>query len=73
MSLNQRTGDCTVRSWLLDADDVELPGNTTEPTVLSWVDFLDIMRVARAVRRTYDLFDVPQPDGTCRRYRAIDV
>ncbi|MFI5895693.1 hypothetical protein ACIA5D_36920 [Actinoplanes sp. NPDC051513] len=40
--------------------------------VMAWADFIDSIITAGGSRPAYDLFDVPQPDGSVRHYRAVD-
>ncbi len=70
-----REGLCRTRSWLRYPDGEPLPDGRNDAQdhgVRSWADFLDCMTVAGATRPTYDLFDVPQPDGLVRRYRVVN-
>ncbi len=64
-----REGNCTSKSFLLTENgsvrDEQQHG--TRP----WADFIADMEQAGATRLTFDLFDVPQRDGTVRRYRVV--
>lgn len=69
-----REGNCTVRSFIVLADtrDEFLTRDETDHGTMPWADFIDSIVVAGGTRPTFDLFDVPQPDGTVRRYRAVN-
>lgn len=71
-----REGLCRISSWLRYPDGEPLPDDRMagqDHGIRAWDEFITDMEQAGATRPTYDLFDVPQPDGTVRRYRAMDV
>lgn len=41
--------------------------------VMTWEALAGKVTAEGGRRVTYDLFDVPQPDGTTLRFRAVDV
>lgn len=69
-----RDGNCTVRSAIVHTDtrDEFRTSNEIQHGTMPWADFIDMIAVAGGTRPTCDLFDVPQPDGTVRRYRAVN-
>jgi hypothetical protein len=66
------TAACAVRSWLVN-NDQPVPGSRVDHDTVDWDEFRNIMTIASAVQVTVDLWDAPQPDGTIRRYRAINA
>jgi hypothetical protein len=52
---------------------VSLTGPARVLGLSRWEDLLELAAKPGGVRHTYDLVDAPAPDGTMRRYRAMDV
>lgn len=69
-----KTGNCRCRSWLT-AGDQPLPEpdrDEIDHGVMPWAVFITAREAEGATRATFDLFDVPQPNGLWRRYRVVD-
>lgn len=66
-------GNCAVRSFTVladTADDFRTSDEKDEGT-MPWAEFIASIAAQGGTRPTFDLFDVPLPDGTVRRYRAV--
>ena len=64
-------GRCSVKSWTAVGDT-----RLSEQQILgemAWADLIAQVEQQGGTRPTYDLFDVPNPDGTVTRYRAVDL
>jgi hypothetical protein len=65
-----RTGNCRARSFVA-AGDFETRDHK-DLGVLPWADLIAFIEQLGGTRPTFDLFDVPQADGTVLRYRAVN-
>jgi hypothetical protein len=72
MSTSTLPARCTVTSWLIDGDE-PVDGTREDHGQFTWNTFHNIMIVAAGEQVTTDLWDAAQPDGTIRRYRAINA
>lgn len=67
-TVGPQQGTCSVKAWTVGFDDPpQILG------VMPWADLIQQVEDQGGTRRTYDLFDVPQDDGTVLRYWAMDV
>lgn len=74
-TLDLRTGNCAVRSWLATPDGNPLPRDHRDQVqhgTMRWVEFLADMTAAGATNPAYDLYEIAQPDGLLRVYRVVD-
>jgi hypothetical protein len=70
-----REGTCLARSFVVVRDDqggLETR-NGKDLGVLPWAELLDLVAGHGGSRRTYDLFDIAQADGTVVRIRAMST
>lgn len=69
-----RTGNCRACSFVV-VTDTEHEFTTRDHKdlgVLPWADLIAFIEDLGGTRPTFDLFDVPQADGTVLRYRAVN-
>ncbi len=68
-----RTGMARVRSLVVveEGKYVFRFRDERELGVMPWADLIDMVERQGGSRPTFDLFDVPQADGTILRYRAM--
>ena len=68
--LDQETEYCFVQMWTVVDGKVREPARILGRT--TWTELEELVTKQGGRRLTYDLFDVPNPDGTTTRYRATE-
>ncbi len=66
------TGLCHVRSFTVACEDPFEARDEADLGVMPWPELVALIENAGGSRPAYDLFDLPAPDGTTVRYRAVD-
>jgi hypothetical protein len=69
-----REGKCHVISFIVLRDDEHSFATCDDKDlgVMPWAELIDSVAERGGTRPTFDLFDVPQDDGTVLRYRAVN-
>ncbi|MGX6604804.1 hypothetical protein ACWKSP_22150 [Micromonosporaceae bacterium Da 78-11] len=67
-----REGLCRTRSFVIASQDPFRIRDDKDLGLMPWADLLDLVEAQGGTRPTFDLFDVPQADGTVLRYRAVN-
>jgi hypothetical protein len=70
-----REGNCRARSFVVVRDDEDglQVRDEKDLGVMAWAELLDKVAGQDGTRRTYDLFDIVQADGTVLRIHAMDA
>lgn len=68
-----REGLCHAISFVVLRETPLLMYDKRDLGVLPWVDLIAMVEAAGGSRPAYDLFDIPQEDGTVLRYRVMGV
>ena len=67
-----REGNCRAVSFVVVSEDPFITRDEKDLGVMPWADLITSVEEQGGSRPTFDLFDVPQADGTVLRYRAVD-
>ncbi|MET0417292.1 MAG: hypothetical protein ABW022_14870 [Actinoplanes sp.] len=62
---------CRLERWTLVDGEPQQPSRVLG--VARWEDLLALVKSSGGRSLTYDLFDIPNPDGGIDRYRAVDL
>jgi hypothetical protein len=68
-----REGVCRVHQFTVINEQPLETRSEKDLGVMPWTALIATVEKAGGSRPTYDLFDIPRPDGTITRYRAVDV
>jgi hypothetical protein len=71
-TVDPQPGRCRVEAWTM-RDGTFVDKDSRILGEMTWADLITQVAEQGGTRPTYDLFDVPNPDGTTTRYRAIDI
>lgn len=66
-----REGNCHAQSFTVVSDEPFETRDHKDLGVMPWDDLISMVEHAGGTRPTFDLFDIPQPDGTFTRIRAV--
>jgi hypothetical protein len=67
-----REGNCHAESFTVVSEEPFETRDHKDLGVMPWDDLIAMVEQAGGTRPTFDLFDIPQPDGTVLRYRVMD-